>query len=388
MEPGKLSSESSSEESDPIEQPKEEGSVKRSYECTFCKRGFTNAQALGGHMNIHRKDRAKGKQAPSASPTMRKIYDPYVISSNHIGSKSGRVPPNYDLGKDDEAQRNYCHKVAADPNLFQVVQEEKVKTNASTQTQRLFLSFFFAAAAAVAAMCTLEKRGDVFYLTLTGSDEHRLSPTLIASLLSALAEAASQSTRGSVLVTTSAGKFFSNGFDLAWAQSAGSPDEAQRRLHQMVEEFKPVVAALISLPMPTIAAVQGHAAAAGLLLALSHDYVVMRSDRGVLYMSEVDIGLSLPDYFGAVLRAKVGSAAARREVVLRGRKVRGGGGGGDGDRGGGARRRGGGGGGRRAAGGGAGGEEVGRRGVRRDKEGIVPGAVWCVGVDHQSHRQS
>ncbi|KAL0548166.1 hypothetical protein IC582_012612 [Cucumis melo] len=35
--------------------------TKRPYECTFCKRGFTNAQALGGHMNIHRKDRAKAK---------------------------------------------------------------------------------------------------------------------------------------------------------------------------------------------------------------------------------------------------------------------------------------------------------------------------------------
>lgn len=172
-------------------------------------------------------------------------------------------------------------------------------------------------------MCTLEKRGDIFYLTLTGSDEHRLSPTLIASLLAALEEAASQSTRGSVLVTASAGKFFSNGFDLAWAQSAGSPAGAQQRLHQMVDAFQPVVAALISLPMPTIAAVQGHAAAAGLLLALSHDYVLMRRDRGVLYMSEVDIGLTLPEYFGAVVRAKVSSAAARRDVLLRGRKVRG-----------------------------------------------------------------
>ncbi|KAG0477862.1 hypothetical protein HPP92_012581 [Vanilla planifolia] len=31
----------------------------RSYDCIFCKRGFTTAQALGGHMNIHRKHRAK-----------------------------------------------------------------------------------------------------------------------------------------------------------------------------------------------------------------------------------------------------------------------------------------------------------------------------------------
>ncbi|XP_073062058.1 uncharacterized protein [Primulina eburnea] len=33
----------------------------RFYECVFCKRGFDTAQALGGHMNIHRKDRARNK---------------------------------------------------------------------------------------------------------------------------------------------------------------------------------------------------------------------------------------------------------------------------------------------------------------------------------------
>lgn len=32
--------------------------VARSYDCNFCKRGFSNAQALGGHMNIHRKEKA------------------------------------------------------------------------------------------------------------------------------------------------------------------------------------------------------------------------------------------------------------------------------------------------------------------------------------------
>lgn len=39
----------------------------RSYECTFCKRGFSNAQALGGHMNIHRKDKAKLRQLASSN---------------------------------------------------------------------------------------------------------------------------------------------------------------------------------------------------------------------------------------------------------------------------------------------------------------------------------
>lgn len=37
----------------------------RSYSCSFCRREFKSAQALGGHMNIHRRDRARLKQSLS-----------------------------------------------------------------------------------------------------------------------------------------------------------------------------------------------------------------------------------------------------------------------------------------------------------------------------------
>ncbi|XP_020221654.1 enoyl-CoA delta isomerase 2, peroxisomal [Cajanus cajan] len=171
-------------------------------------------------------------------------------------------------------------------------------------------------------MCSLEKRGNVWVLSIAGDGQNRLSPTLIDSLLSALTRLTTQATPGSVLLTTAHGKFFSNGFDLAWAQSAASPSAALLRLESMVASLKPVVAALIALPMPTIAAVNGHASAAGLLLALSHDYVLMRSDYGVLYMPEVNIGLPMPDYFAAVMRSKIRSAAALRDLMLGGAKVR------------------------------------------------------------------
>ncbi|CAN8318680.1 unnamed protein product [Cochlearia groenlandica] len=71
-------------------------------------------------------------------------------------------------------------------------------------------------------MCTLEKRGDLFILTLTGDNEHRFNPTTISSILSLLQQAKSQSSRDSVLITTIHDRFFSNGFDLAWAQSSGA----------------------------------------------------------------------------------------------------------------------------------------------------------------------
>ncbi|KAK2647236.1 hypothetical protein Ddye_022431 [Dipteronia dyeriana] len=92
----------------------------------------------------------------------------------------------------------------------------------------------------------------------------------------------------------------------------------------MVLVFQLVVAEFISLSMPTIAAVNGHAAAGGCALALCHDYVIMRRDRGVMYMSEVDLGLTFPCYLSALFRAKfVGSAQALRDVMLRGAKIRG-----------------------------------------------------------------
>ncbi|KAF8118791.1 hypothetical protein N665_0002s0100 [Sinapis alba] len=42
----------------------------RSYSCSFCGREFKSAQALGGHMNVHRRDRARLKeQSLSSSPS-------------------------------------------------------------------------------------------------------------------------------------------------------------------------------------------------------------------------------------------------------------------------------------------------------------------------------
>lgn len=62
---------------------------ERSYLCVFCKRGFTTAQALGGHMNIHRKDRAK---PPSTNKPSTIIKQDQESNINNLYS----VPPFYD----------------------------------------------------------------------------------------------------------------------------------------------------------------------------------------------------------------------------------------------------------------------------------------------------
>lgn len=60
--------------------------TRRMYECTFCKRGFTNAQALGGHMNIHRRDRLnKAKVQNDADLALSQAHRCFHVASDRGG---------------------------------------------------------------------------------------------------------------------------------------------------------------------------------------------------------------------------------------------------------------------------------------------------------------
>ncbi|TVU22810.1 hypothetical protein EJB05_32530, partial [Eragrostis curvula] len=161
-------------------------------------------------------------------------------------------------------------------------------------------------------LCTVKRRGRVHLITLTGAGEHRLNPALLSAIRSAVAASAG----AGALVLAAEGKYFSNGFDQAWARTA--PRHLQAT---MGGEFRGLVADLLALPMPTVAAVTGHAAAAGCGLVLAHDAVIMRGSRGFLYMSEVDAGLKLVDFFAEVFREKVPDAINRRDLLLRGGRM-------------------------------------------------------------------
>lgn len=67
----------------------------RSYTCTFCKREFRSAQALGGHMNVHRRDRARLRQSP---PKNGHDY-PFLNPNPNLNSNPNPNPsqnPNHD----------------------------------------------------------------------------------------------------------------------------------------------------------------------------------------------------------------------------------------------------------------------------------------------------
>jgi enoyl-CoA hydratase/carnithine racemase len=157
----------------------------------------------------------------------------------------------------------------------------------------------------------LTRTGDVRILTMD-EGENRFNPTTVAALHSAIDEI--EATEGPcALVTTGAGKFFSNGLDLDWLmQQPELPHEFMADVHRLFGR-------VLGLDVYTVAAVNGHAYAGGAMLAASHDVTVMRSDRGYWCVPEVDLGLPFTPAMYAALSTHV-PPATLAEASLTGRR--------------------------------------------------------------------
>jgi len=160
-------------------------------------------------------------------------------------------------------------------------------------------------------VATLTRDGDVFVLDL-GDTENRFDAQSVSDISAALDEVAGAD-GPRALVTCASGKFFSNGLDLEWLGAH------QDQWRPFVDATHGMLARLLSLPVPTAVAIQGHAFAAGAMLTLAHDWAVMRADRGFWCLPEVDIGLP----FTPGMDALIGSRLSRRtahEAMTTGRR--------------------------------------------------------------------
>lgn len=149
-------------------------------------------------------------------------------------------------------------------------------------------------------MTSLDIADGIAVLTI-GDDENRFTLAWLEEVGAALDRVVEA---GTPLVTTGTGKFFSNGLDLDWAMA--NPDEFggyARRVERLLARF-------LALPVPTVAAVNGHAFGAGAMLAIAHDWRLMRADRGFFCLPEVDIEIPFTPGMAALLQAKLTPRAA------------------------------------------------------------------------------
>jgi enoyl-CoA hydratase/carnithine racemase len=148
-------------------------------------------------------------------------------------------------------------------------------------------------------MIHLKREGEVFVLRMNGG-ENRFNPDFIGAVHAALDEVEAHP-GPSALVTTGDGKFYSNGLDLAWMGTDGVDAIAfVRTVHKLLGR-------VLAFPRPTIAAINGHAFAGGAMLALAHDFAVMRADRGYFCLPEADLGIP----FTAPMTALIASRLAQ-----------------------------------------------------------------------------
>ncbi|MFE0918371.1 enoyl-CoA hydratase-related protein [Streptomyces nigra] len=156
-------------------------------------------------------------------------------------------------------------------------------------------------------MPSLDRQENVFVLDL-GDGENRFHPDWIAAFGAALDEV-EKADGPRALVTAATGKFWSNGLDLEWL-TAHADD-----YHDYVVSVHRLFARVLSLPLVTVAALQGHTFAAGAMLSLAHDFRVMRADRGYWCLPEADINIPFTPGMSALIQSRLTPRTAHEAMI-------------------------------------------------------------------------
>lgn len=172
-----------------------------------------------------------------------------------------------------------------------------------------------------ASLLSYQLRGTVAVITFknipgtaswgTKWDEHRVNPPLLQEMNPLLDQALKEA---GGLVLTGEGSFFSNGLDLNFADTA--PNEC----NQLVTDANALLARLLTFPLPTCGALNGHTCALGAMIALSLDYRLM-GNAGVFFIPGVELGLRYTPGMLALMTAKT-STIVHRDMILFGKRYR------------------------------------------------------------------
>jgi enoyl-CoA hydratase/carnithine racemase len=160
----------------------------------------------------------------------------------------------------------------------------------------------------------LEKKESIYFLTMD-AEENRWNTTFVREIAKALDVIEKDEGPGALITASTNQKFFSNGLDLEWMQAPEDyPEGGDREVFG--EEFMYLMGRFITLPIPTVCAINGHSFGAGFMFALSHDVRIMREDRGFLCANEMQLGLPIPRPELALFKHKIPANAFFETVQL------------------------------------------------------------------------
>lgn len=158
-------------------------------------------------------------------------------------------------------------------------------------------------------MVNVRKEGDIFILTMR-SGENRLNRIFIEAMNQALDKVENSSGPAALITTGGEEKFYSNGLDLVWLAGDGEKERPE-----FVKSVLKLLGRIMAFPIPTVAGINGHAFAAGAMLALAHDFRVMRADRGFFCLPEVDINIPIAPGMMALIKSRFSPNVFRTSVL-------------------------------------------------------------------------
>ena len=132
-----------------------------------------------------------------------------------------------------------------------------------------------------------DRDGGVRVLTLDRPPANAIDETLLNDLAAAL-DAARVEDAVRAVVLTGSGAFFSGGFDFA------APRRDDAVAHDLYARYRDAHLKLLTLPKPTVAMVNGHTIAGGLVLVLACDYRLGVEGDYRVGLNEVAVGASFP----------------------------------------------------------------------------------------------
>lgn len=139
------------------------------------------------------------------------------------------------------------------------------------------------------AIVEWEKDGTVAKMIMNNG-ENRNNPEWAEAMLTTYAEILADSEIKALVLTSSDPKNFCLGVDTDWLMKALSENDYPR-ISQWLYRTNEVFTAMLMSPIPTIAAITGHAFGNGAMLAGACDFRFMRSDRGYMCFPEIDLGI-------------------------------------------------------------------------------------------------
>jgi enoyl-CoA hydratase/carnithine racemase len=148
---------------------------------------------------------------------------------------------------------------------------------------------------------------DVAIITMERG-ENRMNNEFIDQVNAALDEALrNPDLKG--IITTGVGKFYTNGLDLLYMMEMYQKEP--ENLEVFLKRWNQLQIRMLTCPVVTVSAINGHAFAGGAIFSLCHDFRVMQTERGWWCMNEAQLGLVIPDWILRIFRTKLGGNGGR-----------------------------------------------------------------------------